>query len=640
MKHPETTSTLTRALAARTLPSRPRSHFAGMNMYAALITIAIPSDALRGRRCPKCPESQDHPRAAFQFVLLKISGGDASGQVTSNDDRKFPSIELAEYRDAKVGRARVWNVVIVAVLAGGFTVSAIGARSLYRSVQTQAKSSFETSASDVSAAVSSSLREDIDFVDTQRAGVVSNPDLTNRQLRIWYTSIGIEQRFHGAIGFAFVQRVTPQQLHSFGAEVIADPPVDETVTAPYAVFPPGQRSQYCLQRFGIATSPAARVIPTNFDFCSATIPPGRSPSPIPALLDEAAVTGKSTVLNAGTIAKTGGLEGVFVVFSPVYTSPTTPPSVADRQKELRGWIVGTFSGPALLRSSLVASDNLAVSVTFENPGSNGARIASIGRAPSGPSFTDGLSFNADGSWVVSVIGSARSTAMDQAVAVGVLGAAISALLFLLFVLLTRSRAMALQLVEKRTRQLEHQALYDSLTGLPNRSLIMDRAERMLTRATRQALLVGALFIDLDDFKEVNDTFGHQVGDEVLKAVGVRLSEVVRANDTVGRLGGDEFVVLAEGDAGSGGPETVATRLLDALSRPLALGGTDIGPFSIAASIGVAIGHREGAAELLRDADVALYQAKARGKHGYVLFDSRMHREFGEKIALDVGGSSR
>ena len=270
----------------------------------------------------------------------------------------------------------------------------------------------------------------------------------------------------------------------------------------------------------------------------------------------------------------------------------------------------------------------------------GAGRASIGRAPSGPSFTDGLSFSADGSWVVSVIGSARSTAMDQAVAVGVLGAAISALLFLLFVLLTRSRAMALQLVEKRTRQLEHQALYDSLTGLPNRSLIMDRAERMLTRATRQALLVGALFIDLDDFKEVNDTFGHEVGDEVLKAVGVRLSEAVRANDTVGRLGGDEFVVLAEGDAGSGGPEVLAIRLLDALSRPLALGGTDIGPFSIAASIGVAIGHREGAAELLRDADVALYQAKARGKHGYVLFDSRMHREFGEKIALDVGAPSR
>ena len=177
MKHPEITSTL-RALTALTSPAPPRSHFAGPNMYLALITIAIPSDALRGRRCPKCPESHDHPRAAFQFVLLKISGSDASGRVTSTDDRKFPSIELAEYRQAKVGRARVWNVVVVAVLAGGFTVSAIGARALYRSVQTQAKSSFETSASDVSAAVSSSLREDIDFVDTQaRSGrLESEPD--------------------------------------------------------------------------------------------------------------------------------------------------------------------------------------------------------------------------------------------------------------------------------------------------------------------------------------------------------------------------------------------------------------------------------------------------------------------------------
>jgi diguanylate cyclase (GGDEF)-like protein len=633
------TSTLTRTVTACAQPLPSGSHFAETSTGAPLITEAITSDALSGRRCLKCLDPQDHQRTGRQFVHPPTPGGDTSGRVTSTDDRNVPSIELADERGSKVGRARLWNVVIVAILAGGFAVSAIGARALYGSVQTKAKSAFETSASDISQAVSSSLREDIDFVDTQHAGVVAIPDMTNRELATWYTSIGIAQRFHGAIGFAFVQRVTPPQLRSFGAEVIADPPINETVTAPYAVFPPGQRSQYCLQRFGIAISAAARVIPTDFDFCSATIPPGRNASPIPPLLDEAAVSGKSTVLNAGTVAKTGGLNGVFVIFSPVYTTPTTPASVSDRQKDLRGWIVGTFSGPALLRSSLVAGDSLAVSVTFENPGTKGVQIASIGQSPSGPLFTHALSFNADGPWVVTVVGSARSTAMEQAVAVGVLGAAISALLFLLFTLLTRSRALALRLVEKRTRQLEHQALYDSLTGLANRALILDRAERMLTRATRQPLLVGALFIDLDNFKEINDTFGHEVGDEVLKAVGIRLAEGVRASDAVGRLGGDEFVVLAEGDVGSGGPEVLAGRLLSALTRPFTLEQSGVGPLIVTASIGVAIGHREGAAELLRDADVALYEAKARGKHGYVLFDSRMHRELGKKIALHVGGSA-
>ncbi|MGO9342688.1 MAG: diguanylate cyclase [Acidimicrobiales bacterium] len=566
-----------------------------------------------------------------------MSDEGASAEVAPIDDQDSIRVEPADAPGGRAGRAHLWNLVIVGVLVGGVTLSAFGADALHRDVQAKAMSAFTTNASDISAAVASSIHADIDFVDTQRAGVVSFPNLTNRQLATWYASLGIEKRFPGAIGFAFVQRVTQSQLRAFGDEVVADPPVHEPVTAPYTVLPSGQRSEYCLQRFGIATSEAARVIPATFDFCSSTIPPDNSPSPIPRLLDEAADSGMSTVLNAGTIAKTKGLEGVFVIFSPVYTTSTTPASVSNRQKDLRGWIVGTFSGPALLRSELVTDDDLAVSVTFNEPGSSGAEVASIGKAPTGAAITHTLGFDADGSWVVRVVGLPHSTATDEAVTVGVLGAAISALLFLLFALLTRSRTMALQLVEKRTRQLRHQALYDPLTGLANRTLILDRAERMLTRAMRQPLLVGALFIDLDNFKEINDSYGHEVGDQVLKAVGSRLSEALRANDTVGRLGGDEFVVLAEGDIGSTGPEVVATRLLQALSRPFVLDSSSIAPLSITASIGVAVGYRDGAAELLRDADVALYEAKARGKRRYVVFDSQMHRDLSGRVALDIGG---
>jgi diguanylate cyclase (GGDEF)-like protein len=202
----------------------------------------------------------------------------------------------------------------------------------------------------------------------------------------------------------------------------------------------------------------------------------------------------------------------------------------------------------------------------------------------------------------------------------------SVLLFLLFLLLTHSRTRALRLVEKRTRQLRHQALYDSLTGLPSRALILDRAEKMLARASRLPLSVGALFIDLDNFKEINDTFGHPVGDQLLVAVGARLSEEIRASDSVGRLGGDEFVVLAEADTEAGGPEVIAARLLEAFSRPFSVEEAGVGPLIATASIGVAVGYRDGAAELLRDADVALYEAKTRGKHGYVVFDPGMSRE--------------
>lgn len=544
------------------------------------------------------------------------------------------SINLAAPAPA-LGWARLWSVVGLLVLFAGLSLSTIGAFAWHGYVQNQTKESFVTNASNVSAAVSTALRRDVDFVATQRAGVVAIPGLNNHQLAIWYRSVDIDERFPGGVGFAFVQRVLPSQLRVFGAEVIADPLVNEAVTAPYAVFPAGQQSQYCLQRFGIATSPAAKVIPPTFDFCSPTIPPALSPSPIPHLLDEATSSGKTTVLATGKIAKIHGISDLFVLFSPVYSGEGTPISISTRQTSIRGWIVATFSGKALLRSDIVTDRRLSVSILFDEPQSGSTPIATSGEAPKGALYSRTLRFDADGSWVVKVVGSARSTATAQAIGVGVLGAGMTLLLFLLLTLLTRSRNMALRLVEERTGQLRHQALYDPLTDLPNRALVLDRAEQMIQRATRQPLLIGALFIDLDNFKEVNDTFGHEVGDELLRAVGSRLSGALRVSDSVGRLGGDEFVVLVEGEVGGIGPELVAEKLLASFSQPFSLDGSSIGPLSIGASIGVALGPRDGATELLRDADVALYEAKARGKHGVVVFRAEMRMAVPDRRGVDV-----
>ena len=123
-------------------------------------------------------------------------------------------------------------------------------------------------------------------------------------------------------------------------------------------------------------------------------------------------------------------------------------------------------------------------------------------------------------------------------------------------------------------RIRHQSLHDSLTGLPNRTLIIDRAEQMLARARRNRSASAALFLDLDGFKEVNDTLGHGVGDQLLRSVAARLTTAVRSNDTVGRLGGDEFVVLTDGLSLDAGPEVVAERLLDVLRSPFELEGRD------------------------------------------------------------------
>ena len=204
-----------------------------------------------------------------------------------------------------------------------------------------------------------------------------------------------------------------------------------------------------------------------------------------------------------------------------------------------------------------------------------------------------------------------------------------------------------------TSDLRYQALHDSLTGLPNRTLIIDRAEQMLARGRRNNVATGALFIDVDNFKDINDTLGHRVGDELLVKLARRLISGLRETDTVGRLGGDEFVVLTESlpmggrsaEAGQPGEgpsgdivSTVAAeRILELLREPFALGDNQ-SLHTVTASIGIATGPRTTAEDLLRDADVALYEAKGAGKQRYALFHPEMRQavESHFELQMDLG----
>ncbi|HWX96543.1 MAG TPA: EAL domain-containing protein [Solirubrobacteraceae bacterium] len=188
---------------------------------------------------------------------------------------------------------------------------------------------------------------------------------------------------------------------------------------------------------------------------------------------------------------------------------------------------------------------------------------------------------------------------------------------------------------RREEELAFLATHDPLTGLPNRTLILDRVEQMLARSARNQTPVAALFVDLDNFKSINDTLGHGVGDELLRAVAERLKGVVRHVDALGRLGGDEFVVIAEELSFDAGPELVAERLLDALRHPFKLGEDGKTRLTVTASIGIAAGERTSAEELLRDADVAMYQAKWDGKSRYAVFEAAMQHTVQQRLELDM-----
>jgi diguanylate cyclase (GGDEF)-like protein/PAS domain S-box-containing protein len=181
--------------------------------------------------------------------------------------------------------------------------------------------------------------------------------------------------------------------------------------------------------------------------------------------------------------------------------------------------------------------------------------------------------------------------------------------------------------------LERQALHDPLTRLPNRMLLMDRARQAISRLHRSDGVVALLFIDLDKFKSVNDTLGHDVGDQLLVGMSERLAELMRDSDTVARLGGDEFVVLAEEIESAGEAMALADRVLDALERPFPVGRSDV---AMLASVGVAVSASPETSpeEMLREADLAMYRAKAAGGRRPRLFDDGLRRELSTNVQIE------
>ena len=182
-------------------------------------------------------------------------------------------------------------------------------------------------------------------------------------------------------------------------------------------------------------------------------------------------------------------------------------------------------------------------------------------------------------------------------------------------------------------RLAYQAFHDPLTHLANRMLLSERLEHALVRATRGGQPVSVLFIDLDDFKNVNDSFGHATGDQLLIELSRRLLACVRAGDTAARLGGDEFAVLVEERGGLDAARQVAARVADAVARPFVAAGREI---VLGASVGIASseGGVESAGDLLRNADVAMYRAKHAGKRQVVVFEASMQTAVRERLELE------
>ncbi|MEO8315869.1 MAG: EAL domain-containing protein [Pseudomonadota bacterium] len=200
--------------------------------------------------------------------------------------------------------------------------------------------------------------------------------------------------------------------------------------------------------------------------------------------------------------------------------------------------------------------------------------------------------------------------------------------------LARSREREVQIRQAHAERIEYLAYHDGLTGLANRSLFSKLLEQSLTESVRYDRPLAVLYLDLDRFKAINDTLGHEAGDELLKEMGRRLQSCVRASDTVARLGGDEFVVLLPDAPAESEVAVVAEKILETIGRPMLLLEREV---RVTASVGIALCPRDGRDEqtLKKNADAAMYQAKSQGKNNYQFYTDHLSTTSLERLSLEA-----
>ena len=486
---------------------------------------------------------------------------------------------------------------------------------------------WRASALDLSRTLEAKVAANVTLVRTVRSIATMEPHAGEARLQQWYDQLQQGAPSFSSSGAELIQRVPASRLAAFRRYARTDPAFRGLVAGAFQVIPAGNRSSYCLARAIVGPTGISKLYPPLLDYCAAVLPRiGRSP--FAALFHTAESTGSTVVTPIPGFPLVAVGEAVYRFGARLQTT-------AQRRAAFTGVVGTTFDSGALLRSLLGNHRSLRLALYHRNAGSTLALIGHAGSVQRSKGYAKRRDFGQG--WELRTTGTVdRPVAADtQGLVVLGVGLLFTLLSFSTYRVLATSRKRAWGLVGEKTGELAYRALHDPLTDLPNRTLVLDRAEQILARARRLDVTVTALFVDIDGFKQINDRFGHHVGDEVLRQVGARLKTILRDNDTVGRLSGDEFVMLIDSIGLNASPELVAERILDVLRAPFEIADSDQAPVLVTASIGVATGLPASAEQLMQDADLALYKAKAGGKNSFALFETTMQTAAQNQMKLEA-----
>jgi diguanylate cyclase (GGDEF)-like protein len=507
-----------------------------------------------------------------------------------------------------------WAVLAAALVVSGVAAAVLGAGSTAHADATRSDRSLTRSSDDIASTLQLAIQHQNDLAVDAGAYFLANPTGTQADFSLWTAAARTLARYPELQGLTKIVRLSASDVPAYAARTVSTPGSDP---GPFAIVPSGDRPFYCFSALSQVRSSSLNA-PAGEDLCAE--------GDIGASLAAARNSGQGSY-----VPYTVGGHALLGIETPLYTGGQVPPTLAARQDAFAGWVGTVVEPQVLLDQALHNNPAMSVSLRFHG-GASDVTFAS-GHAPAN---ARSVSTDLHNGWTVRSSGAVGSSGIFEngnAATLFYVVTALSVLLGALVFTLGTGRERARRHLGQRTNELQHQALHDPLTGLPNRALVMDRIEQMLVRDRRQRTTGAALFLDLDDFKNVNDTMGHRAGDRLLVAVAARIAGTLRDADTVGRMGGDEFVVLIDGAAADVALDLVAERLLAVMRQPFELEDAAM-PLLVSVSIGIASGDRPNAGALLHDADVALYEAKEGGKNGYEIFDPLMQNSASRRSELE------